>query len=596
MEEAPSRPGDVSRRMRQRLDLEAAPLSDVAAEGEGGGLALMRVRGAAPRVTLAAPDGATFSLAPGVYAFELCLRSEGGVQPRLVCEGLGASARGIALSQAAPHRWSAELELAQTVNQLTLVLDGLQGAFLIAECSVSTEVAEPAPSIRAALLQGARAVFHKSPRWLRAHVSRFFARTPSFSRWRAQAIPPAHAGGQIRTGGGLDAAASAELEARRADFDARFAIARNVREDRTPLDLPSAKDAARVVAFYLPQFHRIPENDAWWGEGFTEWTNVAKAVPQFVGHHQPRLPGELGFYDLTAPDTIRRQVTLAREYGVSAFCFHYYWFAGKRLLERPLDQFLADRSLDLSFTLCWANENWTRRWDGAEDQILIAQQHSRDDHARVFDDMARYLEDPRALRIGGKPLLIVYRPALISDARQMTDLWRERATERGWSGLYLAATDAFQFDDPTRLGFDGLIEFPPHGLVPPRIERRLAWLNTQHQGAVFDYEGTTKDAIARLARRSAAQHDLFPGVMPSWDNEARRPGAGNIFHGATPEAYGRWLAAACEAAARTLPDDRRLVFVNAWNEWAEGAYLEPDQKWGRAFLEATKQVVGRQAG
>jgi hypothetical protein len=578
--------------MRQSLDLIPAALADVAMEGEGA-LALLRPAGPSPRVALLAADGSAFSLAPGAYVFELEFRGGGRASPQLIWKTVDAGARATRLVKVSEWQWRAEFDIGQTATGLMLELDGAEGAFLISRCRLATEAPEDAPSLRAGLLLIARALYRKAPRWLR----RVGARAAARGHLRR---PPATGGGQS-AGGAIRLAsqgggAAAELEARRADFDARFAVARGMREASEPATAAGPRRDARVVAFYLPQFHPIPENDAWWGAGFTEWTNVAKAVPQFVGHHQPRLPGELGFYDLTAPDALARQVELARAHAVSAFCFHYYWFAGKRLLEKPLDAFLADRSLDLGFTLCWANENWTRTWDGADDQVLIAQAHSREDHARVFDDLARYLEDPRAIRIDGKPMLVVYRPALIPDAREMTEIWRERAAARGWPGLYLAATDAFQFDAPARNGFDGLVEFPPHGLTPPRIERRLTWLNSHHSGAVFDYAATAEEAARRLQRRRGQAHDLFPGVMPDWDNEARRPGAGNIFHGATPQAYARWLAAACEAAERTLPADRRLVFVNAWNEWAEGAYLEPDRRWGRAFLQATAAVMGAPQG
>lgn len=173
----------------------------------------------------------------------------------------------------------------------------------------------------------------------------------------------------------------------------------------------------------------------------------------------------------------------------------------------------------------------------------------------------------------------------------MTDIWRERAHARGWPGIYIAATDAFQFDDPRTLGFDALVEFPPHGLTPERIDKSLSWLNPGFRGVVFDYAQTANEAITRLSRRDSRPYTHFPGVMPGWDNEARRPGASTMFHGETPEMYAHWLSAACDAAARTLPPDRRFVFINAWNEWAEGAYLEPDRKWGRAFLEATAAVM-----
>lgn len=441
------------------------------------------------------------------------------------------------------------------------------------------------------LLRAVRALYRMTPAELRSALTRFASRSKWAQSMRASAV----ADGQDE-GARLSSGDKEELSARREDFARRFEVASHsfARAPKGPATAPDESfRAAQLIAFYLPQFHRIPENDAWWGAGFTEWTNVARAIPQFVGHHQPRLPGELGFYDLTTPGVLAAQVALARAHGVSAFCFHYYWFAGRRLLERPLNAFIADRSLNMKFALCWANENWTRRWDGAEDEVLIAQRHSRDDHAAVFDDMARYLEDERALRVDGKPLIVLYRADIVPDAPAMLDIWRERAARRGWPGLYLAATEAFLYSEreARRAGFDGLVAYPPHGLSPPRIDKGLAWLNAAHRGAVYDYEELAEAAVRVLQARRAGAIDRFPGVMPGWDNEARRPGAANIFHNATPQAYGRWLAAACEAAERTLAPSRCFVFVNAWNEWAEGAYLEPDRRWGRAFLEETARVV-----
>jgi hypothetical protein len=568
------------------LELIAAPVRDVRAEGDAQ-LGVLRVTGPAPEIALHAADGAQFALAPGAYVLTLRLRGAGAAAPTLALDLADGAVREVRCDPTSDGAWQAAFECAQTVRGLRLALPGATGAFAVAMCAISTERATPAPSVRVAGLDLARALFRKTPRSVQRALSSVLARRRASAHQRAAGLAADAAvwGGEIRRGGaGHDAA---ELETRRADFDARFAVARGLRDEVEAVAPRAQKRDARVVAFYLPQFHRIAENDAWWGEGFTEWTNVAKAQPQFLGHHQPRLPGELGFYDLSAPETLRRQVDLARTYGVSAFCFHYYWFGGKRLLERPLDAFLADRSLDLGFTLCWANENWTRRWDGADDQVLIAQAHSPEDHVRVFDDLARYLDDPRAIRIEGKPLLLVYRPAIIGDARRMTKIWRERAAARGWPGLYLAATNAFQFDAAEALGFDALVEFPPHNIATARIEKKLAWLNPNHAGVVFDYEQVVEEAIARLGNSRARANPVFPGVMPSWDNEARRPGAGTIFHNATPGAYARWLDAACAAAERTLPADRRLVFVNAWNEWAEGAYLEPDERWGGAYLRAT---------
>jgi lipopolysaccharide biosynthesis protein len=239
--------------------------------------------------------------------------------------------------------------------------------------------------------------------------------------------------------------------------------------------------------------------------------------------------------------------------------------------------------------LCWANENWTRRWDGDDSQILLRQSHSREDHGRVFDDMARYLEDPRYLRVEERPVVVVYRPAIIDDVRAMTDIWREKARLRGWKDLFLIATNAFNLERAEPLGFDALCQFPPHGFQADRIEHRLDKLNVGFGGTVFDYAAVAEGQIAAL--RAQTQAGLLPGVMPGWDNEARRPGAGVIYHGASPPVYEAWLRAAIDQVIRTQPPERRLVFINAWNEWAEGAHLEPDRRFGRAFLAATARAL-----
>lgn len=544
--------------------------------------------GADARAELVAEGGARVGLTPGVYFFELHARGlEGNFAPRLVASVAGGGEAAFEFAEVAPGFWRAVIDVKRSVEALTLTL-AEACRFVFAGATIDADAGEQqdTPTIRRGAVTMARAAFRKLPQGLR----RAMLASERRARWLQQVRNADQAPESDATGARVTTAPSGDANSFRADFENRMAAARNVKEPSFTEAAPEAapRGAAKLIAFHLPQFHPIPENDAWWGKGFTEWSNVAKAAPQFVGHYQPRLPGELGFYDLRTPGALANQAKLARAYGVEAFCFHYYWFAGKRLLEAPLESFLADRSIDIEFCLCWANESWTRRWDGDENQVLMAQSHSPADHARVFDDLARHMDDPRYLRIDGKPVLVVYRPAIIADARAMTDMWREAALKRGWKGLYFIASNAFRFDDPARLGFDALVEFPPHGFVADSIASRLSWHNASHAGAVFDYAAVAASEAKRMA---SARGDVFPGVMPGWDNEARRPGAGVIYHGSTPEAYGEWLAAAIARAARSLPADRRFVFINAWNEWAEGAYLEPDRAFGRAYLAETARVL-----
>jgi len=342
----------------------------------------------------------------------------------------------------------------------------------------------------------------------------------------------------------------------------------------------------KTIAFYLPQFHPIPENDAWWGKGFTEWTNVSKAQPQFLGHYQPHLPGELGFYDLRLPGIMHQQVELAKKYGIAAFCFHYYWFGGKRLLELPINNFLADPSLNLDFCFCWANENWSRRWDGLESDILMEQKHSPEDDIAFIEAMVPAFSDPRYIRIHGKPLLIVYRVSLLPDAPATATRWRKRAKEMGFPGLYLVAARSFEITDPRPFGFDAAVEFPPHQVSASEISRNLKIVNPDYCGKIYDYA----ELAERYGQQSETKFVNFKTVMPSWDNEARKPGAGHTFAGALPETYAKWLTIAAQATLLHSPEER-LLFINAWNEWGEGAHLEPDRHYGYAYLHATVSVL-----
>jgi hypothetical protein len=344
----------------------------------------------------------------------------------------------------------------------------------------------------------------------------------------------------------------------------------------------------KLIAFYLPQYHPIPENDEWWGKGFTDWRNVSKAVPQFVGHYQPHLPDELGFYDLRLIEVQKQQIELAKNYGVYGFCFHYYWFNGKRLLEKPLNQFISHPELDFPFCICWANENWTRRWDGMENEVLIAQTHSPENDIEFIKDLAPLFRDPRYIRINGRPILIVYRVPLLPDAKATAKRWRDYCREQGFGELYLIAAQTFGFKDPRECGFDAAVEFPPHTMpgCPPMINR-VDLVNPNSHGEIFDFDGFVK-AQQYLQR---VPYNLFKAVVPGWDNTARRPNNGSIFHGSNPQNYKEWLGNVAEWTREAHPPEERIVFINAMNEWGEGAHLEPDLKYGYAYLQSTLEVV-----
>lgn len=358
-----------------------------------------------------------------------------------------------------------------------------------------------------------------------------------------------------------------------------------------PVELPATLPAT-LVAFYLPQFHAIPENDAWWGEGFTEWRNVGRALPQFQGHAQPRLPGTLGYYDLTHPQTMRAQAALAQAYGVGAFCFYYYWFHGKTLLEAPLKQWLNDPSITLPVCLCWANESWSRRWDGGRGELLMEQSHDPDDDLAFIAHVADYLRDPRYLRVDGKPMLLVYRPAALPDAAATAARWRQWCADNGIGEIFIACVQGFERPDPTTLGFDAAVEFPPNLATPQDITASQRLLNDGYTGQVLDWRQLADEYM----QRTEPAYRLFPAVNCGWDNEPRRPGRGRTYLHASPRRYRDWLGHTIAHRLPTTPDASRLVFINAWNEWAEGAVLEPDARLGHAWLHATAAALRAATG
>jgi lipopolysaccharide biosynthesis protein len=357
----------------------------------------------------------------------------------------------------------------------------------------------------------------------------------------------------------------------------------------------------RVIAFYLPQFHPIPENDSWWGKGFTEWTNVTKARPLFPGHYQPHLPGELGFYDLRLPEVREAQAYLAEEYGIHGFCYYHYWFSGKRLLERPFNEVLRTGHPDFPFCLCWANENWTRRWDGRDNQILMEQVHTPASDRRFIHELLPAFGDERYIRIDGKPLLLVYRTELLPDPKRTSDIWREECVRSGIGDLYLCRAESFSVSDPADCGFDAAYEFPPLGVSVPELHLESLHVRnggrdhlaeSRFNGKLFPY-----DELARImCDRNSPQYKRFRGVMVAWDNTPRRSHDGYIWLRSSPDLFQRWLSSVIRQTREQLPGEERIVFVNAWNEWAEGCHLEPDQRNGRLYLEAVRHALLEGAG
>lgn len=343
----------------------------------------------------------------------------------------------------------------------------------------------------------------------------------------------------------------------------------------------------RLIAFYLPQYHPIPENDAWWGKGFTEWANVRRAKPNFVGHVQPHVPGELGYYDLTDAGTREAQAALARAHGIHGFCYYYYWFNGRKLLERPLAEVVASGKPDFPFCVCWANENWTKRWDGGNDEVLVAQEYSPANEEALVRDLIPLFRDPRYIRIHGRPLVIVYRANLLPEPRRASDTFRRVARTSGEAEPYLAMVHVPGMASPPEWGFDAGIEFPPHSTEVQPLTAHIDKVNPDFNGDVWDYVSAAQYAM----RRPLPEFPFYRGVMVGWDNTPRLQNNGHVFVNTHPENYRRWLTAMIAQTRATRSSEERIVFINAWNEWGEGCYLEPDAQFGRGYLEATRAAL-----
>ena len=369
---------------------------------------------------------------------------------------------------------------------------------------------------------------------------------------------------------------------------------------------------ARAIAFYLPQFHPIPENDAWWGKGFTEWTNVVAAKPRFKGHYQPHLPGALGFYDLRLEESRLAQAALAAQYGIHGFCYYHYWFSGRRLLGRPLDEMRASGAPDFPFCLCWANQTWSRTWSGRGHDVLIEQEYSDADNREHIAWLADVFSDPRYIRIDGRPVFLIYLPESIPDVARMVADWKTYCVKHlSVEPFFCAVRTGYSTEteeDMIASGFDAVVDFQPNrDNFPPasnRAGRVLSAVKKVAPGNVYDVLRNSR-MLARkeintvvdyaayvdayMERPYSDPHLTFPCVFPSWDNSARRTAA-TIIQNNSPQEYQRWLEEALTRVS-TYQADARLVFLNAWNEWAEGCHLEPDDRNGFAFLEATRHAL-----
>jgi hypothetical protein len=388
-------------------------------------------------------------------------------------------------------------------------------------------------------------------------------------------------------------------------------------------DVAFSAPAARLIAFYLPQFHPVPENDRWWGKGFTEWTNVAKARPLFRGHYQPRIPADLGFYDLRVPETRVAQAALARAAGIEGFCYWHYWFAGKRLLERPFNEVLKSGEPDFPFCLGWANQTWSGTWHGAPNRILIEQTYpGREDSTRHFHALLQAFHDPRYIRVRGKPLFVIFNPSELPRPSEFIELWQSLAQENGLPGIHFVAHVAFhdQPYDHRSIGFGGALAADAYGVHHTNVwQRSLAWYGVQNgqssalkssllqpvalgraayliaqkyfrrllsKPRVFEYA----EAIRYFLTNVGPETDSYPCVLPNWDHSPRTGSRAIIMHNSTPDLFRVHLRQALRLVAGRSFEDR-IVFVKSWNEWAEGNYLEPDLRFGHQYLDVVREEV-----
>lgn len=350
---------------------------------------------------------------------------------------------------------------------------------------------------------------------------------------------------------------------------------------------------ARLIAYYLPQFHPIPENDNWWGKGFTEWTNVGKAKPLFKGHYQPRVPADLGYYDLRIPEVREMQAQMAKDAGIEGFCYWHYWFGeGRRLLERPINEVLASGKPDFPFCLGWANETWSGIWHGLGKKILIEQKYpGEEDNEAHFYNVLPALQDHRYIKVDNKPVFQIYQPLKLKDSQRFIAKWNELAIKNGLEGIYFVAhtIDHTEYNNLIKLGFDG-VNIVRTGEITRHersfFDKVLNKLRSNNSLKVFDYENAMKYFLCEEMQRL----NCFPTIIPNWDHSPRSGRKGLILHGSTPDLFRKHVSEALDLV-KEKELDKRVIFVKSWNEWAEGNYLEPDLQFGHSYLDVLRELV-----
>lgn len=344
----------------------------------------------------------------------------------------------------------------------------------------------------------------------------------------------------------------------------------------------------KIFTYYLTQFHAIPENDMAHGKGFTEWTNVASSTPLFAGHFQPKIPYDVGFYNLNNIDVMKRQAELAKLYGIYGFCFYYYWFSGKKVLEKPLVNFLHS-DIDLPFHLCWANENWSKRWDGGNKEVFIEQKLLDDDAKKFFADILPFIQDKRYEKIDNKPILMIYFPQLFekNKIKQFIMDLDTMAKEHGFDGFYFMSSNHADLNTLKEYGFNRFIEFPPHQVKNEMTQKKIEFVDPKCKVKIYN----AADYINKEKYNYHADFTIFKCCFPSWDNTPRNAYTNSTIFEMADDSFEKWLTGIISWTKKNNTKKEQYVYINAWNEWAEGAILEPTTRYGYKNLETVKRCL-----